>query len=729
MYIKQLVIENFQCYYSRKEFKFSKGLNIILGANGHGKSKLFDAIQWLFTGEIDEDKMSFIRESIISKKALNEMTLDDIVTVRVALEVQQESIPYTIERQYTVTLRSENDYIIKEEFSGYELLANGERQVYHGAQILERVFPSKLRRYCLFKGERSLNIFDPNRNPDALNNLINSLSEFKSYDRYIKITEGLYEASKTSVERLASRYSSSTRKFEIKIAERDHLKKNLLDKEHEIKDLNRNLNVVKEHMDDSVGVLEKGEAIKAMNSNIVKLDKEISNIRYLIDSKMEYTHFLFDDHWILNQFQSIREDFSKKIKKASRERRQLNDEFLKELGKKEAIQEITKTTVPLPIGTPSEEHMEEMLQEEICKVCNREAKQGSDEYNYMKQRLEDYLLSISKPSAEIAEGDEEQEQAFKNTFIEEFRDINKRLERQAPKLLSLKKSIQENFEFVETRKSQLEDLEVRLSDKEKEKERLLSQYSTGERDLLQTAADIRRFSSDRTRYERELSKAEYDAIELRAALAEKETEINKINTEGVPSALIEKRDVLFDIYKIAKDTKERKYNDFINDLKESANHYYHKLGKASDGYTGMVDLYRLRNDMVVVRAIDERSKEDVTGSLNSSTITSLYLAILMAISDLAKNKLSERLPMIFDAPISDFDHSKSLEFFTIAKNTFEQSIVMMKNYVEKDMESNIFYINENFSEIEPDNAYWIKLDEGINHKELHTVNSKIERIR
>jgi glutaredoxin len=347
----------------------------------------------------------------------------------------------------------------------------------------------------------------------------------------------------------------------------------------------------------------------------------------------------------------------------------------------------------------------------------------------MKQRLEDYLLSISKPSTEITEGDEEQEQAFKNTFIEEYRDINKRLERQAPKLLSLKKSIQDNFEFVVTRKSQLEDMEVKFSNKEKEKERLLSQYSTGEKDLLQTAADIRKYSGDRTMFERELSIAEHDATELRAELAEKEIEINKINTEGVPSVLIEKRNVLFDINKIALDTKEKKYNDFIAALKESANHYYHKLGKASDGYTGMVDLYKLRNDRVVVRAIDERTKEDVTGTLNSSTITSLYLAILMAISELAKNKLSESLPMIFDAPISDFDHPKSLEFFRIAKDTFDQSIVMMKNYVEKDMEKNIFYINENFSEIEPDNAYWVRLDEGINHKELHTVDSKIERIK
>jgi len=48
MIIKKILIENYLCYYGQKEFPLSDGLNIILGENGEGKTKLFEAIEWLF---------------------------------------------------------------------------------------------------------------------------------------------------------------------------------------------------------------------------------------------------------------------------------------------------------------------------------------------------------------------------------------------------------------------------------------------------------------------------------------------------------------------------------------------------------------------------------------------------------------------------------------------------------------------------------------------------------
>ena len=44
MIIKELIIENYLCYYGIKKFNLSKGLNIILGENGEGKTKFFEAI-------------------------------------------------------------------------------------------------------------------------------------------------------------------------------------------------------------------------------------------------------------------------------------------------------------------------------------------------------------------------------------------------------------------------------------------------------------------------------------------------------------------------------------------------------------------------------------------------------------------------------------------------------------------------------------------------------------
>jgi DNA sulfur modification protein DndD len=51
MIIKELIIENYLCYYDQKKFEFSDGLNIVLGENGEGKTKFFDAVEWLFQGD------------------------------------------------------------------------------------------------------------------------------------------------------------------------------------------------------------------------------------------------------------------------------------------------------------------------------------------------------------------------------------------------------------------------------------------------------------------------------------------------------------------------------------------------------------------------------------------------------------------------------------------------------------------------------------------------------
>ncbi len=64
MIIKKITIENFLCYYGEKEFELSDGLNIILGENGEGKTKLFEALEWLFKRNHEN------LESLVSAKAI-----------------------------------------------------------------------------------------------------------------------------------------------------------------------------------------------------------------------------------------------------------------------------------------------------------------------------------------------------------------------------------------------------------------------------------------------------------------------------------------------------------------------------------------------------------------------------------------------------------------------------------------------------------------------------------
>ena len=54
MIIKKLIICNFRSYFGEKVFEFKKGLNLILGANGDGKSTFYDALDFVLTDNSTE---------------------------------------------------------------------------------------------------------------------------------------------------------------------------------------------------------------------------------------------------------------------------------------------------------------------------------------------------------------------------------------------------------------------------------------------------------------------------------------------------------------------------------------------------------------------------------------------------------------------------------------------------------------------------------------------------
>ena len=55
MKIRTLSLSNFLCYYGRaasNTFRFSDGINLIIGHNGAGKSKIYDAFYWVLYDQI-----------------------------------------------------------------------------------------------------------------------------------------------------------------------------------------------------------------------------------------------------------------------------------------------------------------------------------------------------------------------------------------------------------------------------------------------------------------------------------------------------------------------------------------------------------------------------------------------------------------------------------------------------------------------------------------------------
>jgi len=120
-------------------------------------------------------------------------------------------------------------------------------------------------------------------------------------------------------------------------------------------------------------------------------------------------------------FEPIAKEYRELVGKLDQEQRRQQSKYDQEVGAKKIVAKIQKELseghVPLAINVPDENTMREMIDDEFCKVCNRPAPKGSDAYNFMKARLEQFLASQKE--------DEDQESIiplFKTAFIKELSD-------------------------------------------------------------------------------------------------------------------------------------------------------------------------------------------------------------------------------------------------------------------------------------------------------------------
>lgn len=153
MIIKGVTIQNFMCYYGTNVFDLLNGLNLVLGDNGGGKTKFFESFEWLF----DPNKSQ--TENRISKKKAKEVNPEETFIVKVSVFGDHFDERFTLEKSFEVLKKSDNELkMMNFKFNGYRENVKGERTICEGDKLLEYIFPGKIRRYCLFKGEEQLMI-------------------------------------------------------------------------------------------------------------------------------------------------------------------------------------------------------------------------------------------------------------------------------------------------------------------------------------------------------------------------------------------------------------------------------------------------------------------------------------------------------------------------------------------------------------------------------------------
>ncbi|WP_335965005.1 AAA family ATPase [Galbibacter sp. PAP.153] len=713
MIIRKIQIDNYLCYYDTNSFVLSEGLNIILGENGEGKTKFFEAVDWLFNGE-NEDL-----ELLVSAKKLSETEIGENFRVRVSMTVEQYGDIKIITRSFVAKKEKKNQCSTSSfMIEGVEENSLGERSQVDGTTLLDRVFPFQIRKYSMFKGEADLNIFESD---NALVNLINLFSEAKHYDKYSEKGAFLREKAEKAVEdsaKLDRKNANLYKKLEGEISllekEKAKFEVHLNSTDDEIRKIEGNLQLAESHV-------KNADALETLNKRIKEIEEKISFLNGRIDEN--YTTSLFDENWILVNFEPYHKEFAEKVSEHSKKRRELQSEFDKEkgikLGEKKAKADLLNNAVPLPTGVPSKAHMEEMLNDQICKVCNREAKKGSDAYEFMMERLKTYLESQVADETD----DEEYEQLFKLDYTNRLENLSISHEDNLKNLRSIRTNIKELFEFNNDRKKEIEELNEQLENEKSERERILGNSSVAEEKLIDVLKNYNAWQDDLKNRNREQLRYTSEYEKLEAQLKIKKEEKDKIDTDSANSFLIKTRNILRDIETIFLDTKEKKFDEFIEKLQSKSNHFFKKIN--IDAFTGTIVFTRRNKISRTIVEVELQEDGRVFYKPNQSLLTSMHISILFAISELATETKEENFPMIFDAPTSSFGENKTAQFLNLIFETENQKILLIKDFLNNDKTTKALSIKNEFENVRRDKAFWVKLERPFDPNNLKTINTQV----
>lgn len=716
MILKEITIINYQCYYDEKKFELSKGSNIILGRNGGGKTKFFEALDWFF----DESKKEL--EELISKKKIFEAIIEKPFDVGVEIVFENDDIQTRIKKYFSVELTANKSLSLgKIVYEGEEELTNGERQPIDGFRYINLLFPRNNRKYCFFKGESELNIF---KNSNALAILLGLYSKVRHFGPYSDKGKIYKELADKAVEDAVKKDKKNEKQYneianEIKAIERD-----LRRDETRLDTLLNEKVVLEEKLDEVEKHLENADAVEKIKARIDDIEIKIKKNEGLILE--DYTTSLFDKNWFLIYFEEIQNEFSKKITKFSESKRKMQSEFDKEqgvkLGEKRLKIKMLNDVVPLPFDIPSKAIMEEMITEEICKVCNRDAKKGTEAYDFMYNRLKNYLESQQPTEEEI----EEEEILFKKNYAKKLISLDTTIDNNLVDIRNIHQNITDLLEFNKERKSEIEELKIKRDKEITELENILGGSELGQDKLLSAWKNSRGWKNDLVEKDIQVGKLAQNIKQLKQDLASKLNEKERIDKNTAQTYLLKTREVIRDIAEIFNETKELKYDEFVTLLENVSNDYLKKINIGS--FTGHIKLKRdIRMNDETVDVILMQNGE-IFPHPNTSLQTSMHLAILFAISDLTKTDKEQSYPIIFDAPTSSFDTIKRKHFFDVLSECNEQTILMTKDFTDESGKNKGLLYSDDFKNVKRNTAYLIRLDEPFDQQNLATISTVLTKI-
>lgn len=722
MTIKEITIKNFRSYYGENRFEFSGGLTLLIGDNGDGKTTFFEALQWLFnvvntsTGN-SIDNVSEMRKS--------EMSIGESDEVKVSMLFDHDG-EKLIEKRFSFEMNPDGKFKPNPvTFRGFEE-QGAERLPVDGKNLINRCFDAFIQRFCMFKGESTLDVFN---NKSALKQLVEKFSDIRKFDELVNISARMEEKSDkayrkecTSDKKIAER--AKTLKSEIERVDDD-----LSNKKKEIKEKEETVSAFSSKIDNLEQHQETSERYKAICDRLENL-KDKKAMKEGTVKSVDKNTALFDKLWILCAFPPILKEFKAKSATFSKERRRQNEDFIKqkaiERGKLEAIKELCGTlengATKLPWYLPDEETMEEMIHDHICKVCGRLVPEDSEAYRFMSAKLEEYKTHIANREKKENEIEKlEKNELFKANHIEKIHNLSVQLSGNREEEVSrIRSEINDRLDLEARLKQDIEELNAKIEETQNEKIRLLINSNVPEELLKKMFSDYKGMFEQKGRAEISLVRLQEEHKALTEKKAQLQQEFDKLDPQGGQAKIYrEIHRTLEAIAKAFQNAKSENLRRFLGDLEERANKYLGTL--SANDFHGEIRLRQTADESTKIDLFSSNGTEIKNPSGSQKTV--MYMSVLFSISDFTNMKRDENYPLIFDAATSSFGDSKEEQFYNVIDKLDKQCIIVTKDFITKgqlrlrDIDSLTCSV------------YRLQKAAGFDERDMATIRTTIEKIK
>jgi len=689
--INSIAFENFFNYYGNFEdnkYELDEGINIIVADNGAGKSKFFNAFLWLFYDQIldsDTKKKINIRNAgvkILSDKAKNETPKGSYVKCGVMIEYTSGTrYKYQIIKSFTATrigeqITDENSwqFVINEiEVNKTELVLHRYKPVYdedEKTRIINGLIMKAFRKYSFLQGEEVDDIIDFSKK-ESIEEAVENLTDIKKYERIHELLNEFKQKAFKDVQKQLKANSAQNERFDQAVATKEDIEQQLEHERTKFDQWNETLQSAQNEKNELDKLYANAEKRKELDDKLKPLRKKLR------DKQEEFETFLdrINNRFFDGNFAWIAMGFEDDIERY----RKLNDKFIEKRIQKKTLQEVEDNPNEffhfLPENSPDSVSLQNMIDDEHCYVCNREAKEGTPEYNNfikLKNRTKD---------------NQSQKPFVKNDLKNFFGDLQINAQPFYNKFDSIRDSIIKTKEKEVELKDSIKKLKSKIKSVDDDRNSIM----IAGHDAEQSARDIiNNYTGAVRRMENATNKINDIIIpkinKLKKELKAINDEIKSLNkSNDIPNGFNENYEVLSDLEEASQKAKDRVFDGMISLLEEHANIHFKNLIKNNDLSGGILKFEKNPNGSINFNYIDSKGNS-VYGSSEGFQRMKKFSVVMAIIS---ANNAEYNYPLLADAPISAFGEGFTEGFFEAIGDVFPQSIVLVKELFKQDDEMKI----------------------------------------